>query len=72
MDDFSDMPKKKKKKKEIPMDLVCGFAWGRMEDTDSWLTRTKLLLLKHPEKVVIWTSPISRRRRKRKSYRWIW
>jgi len=26
VDDFSDMPKKKKKKKEIPMDLVCGFA----------------------------------------------
>ena len=28
MDDFSDMPKKKKKKKEIPMDLVRGFARG--------------------------------------------
>lgn len=31
-----------------------------------------LLLLKHPPRVVIWTSLISRRRRKIRSYRWIW
>jgi hypothetical protein len=35
VDDFSDLLKRKKKKKEIPMDLVSGLVWRRrIEDTD--------------------------------------
>ena len=30
VDDFSDMPKKRKKKKEIPMDFVSGLAWRKL------------------------------------------